>query len=201
MRPTGRSRPRNLTPGGKHRVRDAMSRAGRIAHAARPKVPTAADRVFRVDRGSPREIGPCGAKGFITRNRREWASCELSRADERSLVSQLGVSVGDQEPRWARRVSNLRPLACEASALPLSYAPLWLQSGLFRRDNLTTGLPCSPSAIPGLSGSSAFPDIADREHRTVRGGSLAGALSEDFGEPSERDVFVGAIETGSPRLT
>src|SRR4051812_13353335 len=26
-------------------------------------------------------------------------------------------------PEWARRVSNLRPLACEASALPLSYAP------------------------------------------------------------------------------
>jgi hypothetical protein len=26
---------------------------------------------------------------------------------------------------WARRVSNLRPLACEASALPLSYAPSW----------------------------------------------------------------------------
>ena len=25
--------------------------------------------------------------------------------------------------KWARRVSNLRPLACEASALPLSYAP------------------------------------------------------------------------------
>ena len=25
--------------------------------------------------------------------------------------------------QWARRVSNLRPLACEASALPLSYAP------------------------------------------------------------------------------
>ena len=27
------------------------------------------------------------------------------------------------ESQWARRVSNLRPLACEASALPLSYAP------------------------------------------------------------------------------
>ena len=26
-------------------------------------------------------------------------------------------------PRWARQVLNLRPLACEASALPLSYAP------------------------------------------------------------------------------
>jgi hypothetical protein len=24
---------------------------------------------------------------------------------------------------WARQVLNLRPLACEASALPLSYAP------------------------------------------------------------------------------
>src|SRR5690606_34369436 len=26
-------------------------------------------------------------------------------------------------PAWARQVSNLRPLACKASALPLSYAP------------------------------------------------------------------------------
>src|SRR5947209_9023734 len=32
------------------------------------------------------------------------------------------ASVG-ANPKWARRVSNLRPLACEASALPLSYAP------------------------------------------------------------------------------
>jgi hypothetical protein len=43
----------------------------------------------------------------------------------------LGVVVVDARRRgdavdlrlWARRVSNLRPLACEASALPLSYAP------------------------------------------------------------------------------
>ena len=26
---------------------------------------------------------------------------------------------------WARQVSNLRPLPCEGSALPLSYAPYW----------------------------------------------------------------------------
>src|SRR5690242_13675239 len=32
---------------------------------------------------------------------------------------------------WARRVSNLRPLACEASALPLSYAP-WRPSTFAR---------------------------------------------------------------------
>src|ERR1700722_1815922 len=31
--------------------------------------------------------------------------------------------------RWARRVSNLRPLACEASALPLSYAP-WMPESI-----------------------------------------------------------------------
>src|SRR3954469_9403467 len=31
--------------------------------------------------------------------------------------------IGGGFGRWARRVSNLRPLACEASALPLSYAP------------------------------------------------------------------------------
>jgi hypothetical protein len=31
---------------------------------------------------------------------------------------------GDLGVRWAREVLNLRPLACEASALPLSYAPL-----------------------------------------------------------------------------
>src|SRR3954471_9340147 len=33
--------------------------------------------------------------------------------------------------RWARRVSNLRPLACEASALPLSYAP-WVRAPVYR---------------------------------------------------------------------
>ena len=32
---------------------------------------------------------------------------------------------------WARVVSNHRPLACEASALPLSYAPLCLKIQVF----------------------------------------------------------------------
>jgi hypothetical protein len=40
-------------------------------------------------------------------------------------VAALGVAVGHwaHAPWWARQVLNLRPLACEASALPLSYAP------------------------------------------------------------------------------
>src|SRR5215212_9957767 len=33
------------------------------------------------------------------------------------------ISPGARHGRWARLVSNQRPLACEASALPLSYAP------------------------------------------------------------------------------
>jgi hypothetical protein len=33
-------------------------------------------------------------------------------------------------PPWARQVLNLRPLACEASALPLSYAPAAIRVAL-----------------------------------------------------------------------
>ncbi len=50
---------------------------------------------------------------------------------------------------WARRVSNLRPLACEASALPLSYAPSGASSLArpLRRGQLTG----SASRPPGRS--------------------------------------------------
>jgi hypothetical protein len=41
--------------------------------------------------------------------------------------------------RWARRVSNLRPLACEASALPLSYAP-WTPESIGLRRLLTVSV-------------------------------------------------------------
>jgi tetraprenyl-beta-curcumene synthase len=64
---------------------------------------------------------------------------------------------------WARRVSNLRPLACEASALPLSYAP-WELDSIGRqtmvRDSAAKGgvsvlqspvLGAVPSAPPGSS--------------------------------------------------
>ena len=36
------------------------------------------------------------------------------------------LSLDQGFPNWARLGSNQRPLACEASALPLSYAPLGL---------------------------------------------------------------------------
>ena len=56
---------------------------------------------------------------------RHWASAgaddpsgPVPEVDPENDGSPAGASGG-----WARRVSNLRPLACEASALPLSYAP------------------------------------------------------------------------------
>ena len=44
------------------------------------------------------------------------------RRDLERLRPEVG-GVRTLTRKWARRVSNLRPLACEASALPLSYAP------------------------------------------------------------------------------
>src|SRR3954471_8816165 len=43
--------------------------------------------------------------------------------------------------RWARLVSNQRPLACEASALPLSYAP---EAGLIVAARGALPLACQP---------------------------------------------------------
>ncbi len=44
----------------------------------------------------------------------------LDRGREREADSPLNEA---RKRRWARLGSNQRPLACEASALPLSYAP------------------------------------------------------------------------------
>jgi hypothetical protein len=51
--------------------------------------------------------------GIVQELRFGWAS---ARRRQNRPISRRFFS-------WARRVSNLRPLACEASALPLSYAP------------------------------------------------------------------------------
>src|SRR3954452_9819127 len=77
----------------------------------------------------------------VSAKARDFALRELERPNAEGPAEQ-GL------PGWARRVSNLRPLACEASALPLSYAPWGLQNGLFRRDNLATGLPCAAPLRP-----------------------------------------------------
>src|SRR5687767_5513526 len=68
--------------------------------------------------------------------------------------------------RWARRVSNLRPLACEASALPLSYAPSNVavypvhrgppvKRGLREIDECSGRDPCTPPPDRSDSGRTA----------------------------------------------
>src|SRR3954447_17413519 len=52
------------------------------------------------------------------------ASAEASTTVAHSSALKSALLVMSRSlAAWARRVSNLRPLACEASALPLSYAP------------------------------------------------------------------------------
>ena len=63
------------------------------------------------------------------------------KTNEKQIVRQasaLSLSYSQKNRRlagllWARRVSNLRPLACEASALPLSYAP-WTPESIGPRE-------------------------------------------------------------------
>src|SRR3954471_17827952 len=70
---------------------------------------------------------------------------------------------------WARRVSNLRPLACEASALPLSYAP-WQGVSLpprFAAPRLEGEFRHEPAAARAAHGHAAG---AGRAHAPVREG-------------------------------
>src|SRR5439155_26405440 len=50
-----------------------------------------------------------------------WAS--RNRKGSENAAGSWSVRQRRQKVQWARLVSNQRPLACEASALPLSYAP------------------------------------------------------------------------------
>jgi hypothetical protein len=83
-------------------------------------------------------------------SRRPSNSCKVWRASDRRngrrSSSMLGVAPS-RFPWWARQVLNLRPLACEASALPLSYAPASdLRTRPTPRDT-TGGLRCSSTKL------------------------------------------------------
>jgi hypothetical protein len=70
------------------------------------------------------------------------ARCDVGTAAATvALIVDLGESVSAGRTGWARLGSNQRPLACKASALPLSYAP--------RDSPESTGSPPSPRrAVP-----------------------------------------------------
>ncbi len=82
----------------------------------------------------PLKLGvPAGAQRFdhLARCQRRWrvrlVACGVHRVlDQPHQGPRCDGDVLVTQPptnRWARVVSNHRPLACEASALPLSYAP------------------------------------------------------------------------------
>ena len=77
--------------------------------------------------------------------------------------------------RWARQVLNLRPLACEASALPLSYAP---ESGRVAPDPR----PTSPSEGAGMARekeTAARARVAPPSIGRARSSDVQGALCTD----------------------
>ena len=82
----------------------------------------------------PRESAfPCqhGRRGSARGRIRRPVSREASHSPAiakiiRSFGSPFGslTTISSSEKQWAQQGSNLRPLACKASALPLSYAPV-----------------------------------------------------------------------------
>src|SRR3954466_1758808 len=79
--------------------------------------------------------------------------------------------------QWARRVSNLRPLACEASALPLSYAPQG--NGDCKAARPVAAAVVSAARVPEVRGEV---DIRRRWHLSgdVRSGRIGNRSTLDF---------------------
>ena len=100
-------------------------------------------------------------------------SGEQSRATPETQKPRRSAVPG----RWARRVSNLRPLACEASALPLSYAPYRPQRSP------------SPTVAAPPSGTYAAPMS---ELRLILMPYELGRLREGVGRGPERLLECGA---------
>ena len=85
----------------------------------------------------------------------------------RAPATMRGHFVGrDAIGGWARQVLNLRPLPCEGSALPLSYAPV--AAGL----TLGRQAPRRPRIAPGKKGRRRVPASRRRPRRTSRFGRL-----------------------------
>src|SRR5215210_466123 len=103
---------------------------------------------------------PCRARAWAgwrrtrRRARSEEASCRIGRAE------------------WARQGLNLRPYACEAYALPLSYAP---------------PIAASDKARPGASQAGALPAPDDVRPCRGRGAGGRGGAREDGSDAGTLD--------------
>src|SRR3954467_9508029 len=103
---------------------------------------------------------------YLTGGQRMWIG---SQAELTLRLPGLGTPQYRGLKGWARRGSNLRPLACEASALPLSYAP-WQGVSLpprFAAPRLEREVRHEPAAARAAHGHAAG---AGRAHAPVREG-------------------------------
>jgi hypothetical protein len=109
-------------PPGRFRSAPGGSRSRRNGH--RYGDPDTRDRPGHRDSGSPQRRG---VRRLEPRRRESDASIRASTGPTRrsgpSRPAKRKPRCTGAFLRWARLVSNQRPLACEASALPLSYAP------------------------------------------------------------------------------
>lgn len=88
-------------------------------------------------------VGPGGRRG-VHRGR---------RTPPPLPTRQRHLLPGVRPSQWARLVSNQRPLACEASALPLSYAPFCPANPYCLWVCLTVGSPAAHLRYPSIRGT------------------------------------------------
>ena len=74
------------------------------------------------------------------------------------IISNFGSPFGSltiissSERQWAQQGSNLRPLACKASALPLSYAPVRIAPAAMGDARDSVPPPARMTAVAGGAG-------------------------------------------------
>ena len=160
--------------------------------------PSPAPRTGVISTGARSSGSKMPAWAPVRRRARRRAASRASRAEARESRRRPECGCQSLPPtagfrRCARVVSNHRPLACEASALPLSYARgrISLERTRPRRDRLTRTTSDAEDRPPGtdnrgLSCSTTSSSVPDQR------GVLAARLSED------PDVSVLLVEAGPP---
>src|ERR1022692_4298858 len=102
--------------------------------------------------------------------------------------------ISSYERQWAQQGSNLRPLACKASALPLSYAPV-PPSGYPGRQPGTAYLPARPGREPALEDRVTAVRAFNRLYASVIGLPQEGLLATPYSLTEARVIFELAGQT------
>jgi hypothetical protein len=96
---------RELGHGSEEMVRRVYAHLGTVRHGSEVVE-------FRIEQHEKALKDRLGALGFVTRN-----VTREGQAEENETPASMDLPTGEELPEWARRDSNARPLAPEASAL------------------------------------------------------------------------------------